>query len=95
MSSKKGHGDWNQGHALMDNLSAKEGSSKLGGSVGLALAAHTHSLAWLHNERFRGNSWIDPLATKEITSGSRESAAISTPETVLTVVFWERNGKDW
>ena len=91
MSCKKGQGGlvgW------MDNLSAEE--TMLGGSSSLHLPSKaTRSFASLHNERFSGNSWIDPLATKEITSGSRESAAISTPETVLTVVFWERNGKNW
>ena len=83
MSCKKGH----RGHAgWLDNLSAEE--TKLGGSSSLHLPSmSTRSFAGLHNERFSGNSWIDPMTKKDFTSGSRESAAISTPETVLTVVF--------
>ena len=34
------------------------------------------------------------MTTKDFTSGSRESAAISTPETVLTVVFGIL-GEEW
>ena len=78
----------------MDNLSAEE--TMLGGSSSLHLPSKaTRSFASLHNGMLSGNSWIDPMTTKDIKSGSRVSAAISTPKTVLTVVFWEWNGKNW
>ena len=89
MSSKKGHGDWNRGLAWMDNLSTKEGSSKLGGSVGLALAGHTHSLGCFHiiaeTRLNSGKPWVNSPAEKHLKRPVGESTELSASDAVLAV----------